>query len=87
MKYLLTLIIGFLLGLLVIGVANTKINKVIIQDTTYNRIALDSIKYNITEIDSIIVNIKKQNEYEKEEALNDNDSIAIRKFEQLVLSE
>ncbi len=63
-----------------------KINEsdVIVVDTTYNKVILDSIDYNIKVKDSIIVNIKHELKYETEEAINANDSDAVKQFYKLV---
>lgn len=57
---------------------------VIVVDTTYRTKVLDSIKYNIIYRDSVIVRIKKEFEYEKEQALIMPDSDAIKLFNELV---
>ena len=59
------------------------INQVVVPDTTYNKVVLDSIKYNIIKKDSTIVELKKRTEYEMEQAINANDSIAIEQFKEL----
>ena len=55
----------------------------IINDTIYNTITLDSIKHNIIVIDSTIIEIKKNVEYEIEQAINANDSDAVEQFKAL----
>lgn len=86
---LLLLSICFLLGVCVgLLINNNKqtngINEnYIINDTIYNTITLDSIKHNIIVIDSTIIEIKKNVEYEIEQAINANDSNAIEQFKAL----
>ena len=58
-------------------------NKITITDTIYNKIILDSIKYNIRIKDSIIVQLKNKIQYEVEQAINANDSVAIKQFKTL----
>lgn len=87
-KYILIFLILAIISLIILfKIKDKQVEHVIIQDTTYNRIVLDSVVYNITRLDSIIYNIKIINEYEKNEALDDNDSMAVDRFKQLVLSE
>ncbi len=64
---------------------NNKIddNKITITDTIYNKVILDSIKYNIKIKDSIIVQLKNKIQYEVEQAINANDSVAIKQFKTL----
>lgn len=57
---------------------------IIVVDTTYNTKVIDSIKYNIIYRDCVIVNIRKEFEYEKEQALIMPDSDAIKLFNELV---
>lgn len=52
-------------------------------DTVYNKVVLDSINYNIHIKDSTIVKLKKKIEYETEQAINANDSNAIKQFYEL----
>lgn len=52
-------------------------------DTIYNKIVLDSIEYRIRTKDSIIVELKKQVKYEIEQAINANDSDAVKQFYEL----
>lgn len=61
----------------------TNYNNVIVPDTTYNKVTLDSIEYNIHKKESIIIELKKRTEYEIEQAINTNDSIAIKQFKEL----
>ena len=77
-------IICFIIGYC-IAYNNSKIdyNNVILPDTTYNKVILDSIEYNIHKRDSTIVELKKRTEYEMEQAINANDSIAIEQFKKL----
>ena len=56
---------------------------VTICDTTYNVVTLDSIRHNIEIKDSVIVELKKRVEYEMEQAINADDSIAIIQFKEL----
>lgn len=85
----LLLVICFLLGVCVGLVINnnTQTNgtneNYIINDTIYNIITLDSIKHNIIVIDSTIIEIKKNVEYEIEQAINANDSDAVEQFKAL----
>lgn len=53
-------------------------------DTTYSKVRIDSIITNITIRDSIIVKIKEDEKEEINEALNDDDSTAVKRFYQLV---
>ena len=86
---LLLLSICFLLGVCVgLLINNNKQTNAtnenyIINDTIYNTITLDSIKHNIIVIDSTIIEIKKNVEYEIEQAINANDSNAIEQFKAL----
>ncbi len=63
------------------------INKIVISDTIYNKVTLDSIEYNIIKKDSVIVELKKKIAYEMEQAINANDSDAIKQFKELAGSE
>ena len=56
-------------------------------DTVYNKVVLDSINYNIHIKDSTIVELKKKVEYETEQAINANDSDAIKQFYELAGSD
>ena len=56
-------------------------------DTTYNKVVLDSIEYRIRTKDSIIVELKKQVKYEIEQAINANDSDAVKQFYELASSD
>lgn len=78
-------IICFIIGFCIGNKNNNKTdyNNVIVHDTTYNKIILDSIEYNIHIKDSIIVKLKKKIEYEMEQAINANDSNAIKQFYEL----
>lgn len=53
-------------------------------DTVYNTVWIDSIINRITIRDSIILKIKEDEKEEINEALNDDDSIAVKRFYQLV---
>ena len=64
-----------------------KHNTIEIVDTTYNKIVLDSIEYRIRTKDSVIVELKKQVKYEIEQAINADDSTAIKQFYELAGSE
>lgn len=65
--------------------AKSNINdNIVIQDTTYNHIILDSIKYRLIEKDSIIYNIKEDLKDDIQEAINANDSNAVKQFYELV---
>lgn len=61
----------------------TNYDNVAIPDTTYNKVALDSIEYNIHKKDSTIIELKKQIEYEMEQAINADDSVAVEQFKEL----
>lgn len=78
-------IICFIIGYCIADNNNSKTdcNNVILTDTTYNKVILDSIEYNIHKKDSTIVELKKRTEYEMEQAINANDSIAIEQFKEL----
>lgn len=56
-------------------------------DTTYNKVVLDSIEYRIRIKDSVIVELKKQVKYEIEQAVNANDSDAVKQFYELAGSD
>lgn len=56
-------------------------------DTTYNKVVLDSIEYGIRIKDSVIVKLKKQVKYEIEQAINANDSDAVKQFYKLAGSD
>lgn len=56
-------------------------------DTTYNKVVLDSIEYRIYIKDSVIVELKKQVKYEIEQAINANDSDAVKQFYKLAGSD
>ena len=62
-------------------------NNMEIIDTTYNKIVLDSIEYKIHTKDSVIVELKKQVKYEIEQAINANDSDAVKQFYELAGSD
>lgn len=78
-------IICFIIGYYIADNNNSKIdyNNVTLPDTTYNKVILDSIEYNIHKKDSTIVELKKRTEYEMDQAINANDSIAIEQFKEL----
>lgn len=78
-------IICFIIGYCIGDNNNSKTgcNNVILSDTTYNKVVLDSIKYNIHKKDSIIIKLKKRTEYEMEQVINANDSVAIEQFKEL----
>lgn len=78
-------IICFIIGYYIADNNNSKIdyNNVIISDTTYNKVTLDSIEYNIHKKDSTIVELRKRIKYEMEQAINANDSAAIKQFKEL----
>lgn len=58
-------------------------HEVALPDTTYNKVTLDSIEYNIKIKDSTIIELKKKVEYEMEQAINANDSVAVKQFKEL----
>lgn len=63
---------------------DNKNNKdVVITDTIYNKKVIDSIQLDINKLETTIVDIKKRYEYEKEQALNDSDSAAVKRFLEL----
>ena len=77
-------IVGILIG------SNYKHNNtetIIIYDTVYNKTILDSISYNIKVKDSIIIKLKHKMQYEIEQAINADDSTAIKQFYELAGSE
>ena len=78
-------IICFIIGYCIADNNNSKIdyNNVTLPDTMYNKVILDSIEYNIHKKDSTIVELKKRIEYEMEQAINANDSVAIEQFKEL----
>lgn len=78
-------IICFIIGYCIGDNNNSKTdyNNVTFPDTMYNKVILDSIEYNIHKKDSIIVKLKKRTEYEMEQAINANDSVAIEQFKEL----
>lgn len=61
----------------------TSYDNVIVPDTTYNKVALDSIEYNIHKKEFTIIELKKRTKYEIEQAINANDSVAIKQFKEL----
>lgn len=61
----------------------TNYDNVIVPDTTYNKVTLDSIEYNIHKKEFTIIKLKKQTKYEIEQAINANDSVAIKQFKEL----
>ena len=62
---------------------NKNNKEIVIADTIYNKKVIDSIRLNINKLETTIVDIKKRYEYEKEQALNDSDSVAVRRFLEL----
>lgn len=62
---------------------NKNNKEIVITDTIYNKKVVDSIQLNINKLETTIVDIKKRYEYEKEQALNDSDSVAVRRFLEL----
>lgn len=78
-------IICFIIGYCIAYNNNSKIeyNNDILPDTMYNKVMLDSIEYNIKIKDSIIIKLKKRTEYETEQAINANDSDAVKQFYEL----
>ena len=77
-------IVGILIG------SNYKHNNtetITIYDTVYNKTILDSISYNIKVKDSIIIKLKHKMPYEIEQAINADDSTAIKQFYELAGSE
>ena len=77
-------IVGILIG------NNYKHNNtetITIYDTVYNKTILDSISYNIKVKDSIIVKLKHKMQYEIKQAINADDSTAIKQFYELAGSE
>lgn len=61
----------------------TNYDNVIVPDTTYNKVTLDSIEYNIHKKEFTIIELKKRTKYEIEQAINANDSVAIKQFKEL----
>lgn len=78
-------IIGFIASYIITNkIINPRTNNLIlVTDTLYNKIILDSIEYNINKKDSIIINIKNNAKYEIEQAVNADDSVAIKQFYEL----
>ena len=66
---------------------NKNNKKIVITDTIYNKKVIDSIQLDINKLETPIVDIKKRYEYEKEQALNDSDSIAVKRFLELAGSD
>lgn len=62
---------------------NKNNKEIVITDTIYNKKVIDSIQLNINKLETTIIDIKKRYEYEKEQALNDSDSVAVRRFLEL----
>lgn len=62
---------------------NKNNKEIVITDTIYNKKVIDSIQLNINKLETTIVDIKKRYEYEKEQALNDSDSVTVRRFLEL----
>ena len=61
----------------------TNYDNVIVPDTTYNKVTFDSIEYNIHKKEFTIIKLKKRTKYEIEQAINANDSVAIKQFKEL----
>lgn len=78
-------IICFIIGYYIADSNNseTEYNNSILPDTTYNKVVLDSIEYNIKIKDSTILKLKKRTEYETEQAINANNSDAVKQFYEL----
>lgn len=78
-------IICFIIGYCIADSNNseTEYNNGILPDTTYNKVVLDSIEYNIKIKDSTILELKKRIEYETEQAINANNSNAVKQFYEL----
>lgn len=78
-------IICLVVGLSIGNKSNNKTDydNVIIYDTIYNKVVLDSIKYKIHIKDSIIIELKNKVEYEMEQAINANNSNAVKQFYEL----
>lgn len=66
---------------------NKNNKKIVITDTIYNKKVIDSIQFDINKLETTIVDIKKRYEYEKEQALNDSDSAAVKRFLELAGSD
>lgn len=66
---------------------NKNNKKIVITDTIYNKKVIDSIQLDINKLETTIVDIKKRYEYEKEQALNDSDSVAVKRFLELAGSD
>ena len=66
---------------------NKNNKKIVITDTIYNKKVIDSIQLDINKLETTIVDIKKRYEYEKEQVLNDSDSIAVKRFLELAGSD
>ena len=66
---------------------NKNNKKIVITDTIYNKKVIDSIQLDINKLETTIVDVKKRYEYEKEQALNDSDSIAVKRFLELAGSD
>ena len=66
---------------------NKNNKKIVITDTIYNKRVIDSIQLDINKLETTIVDIKKRYEYEKEQALNDSDSVAVKRFLELAGSD
>ena len=78
-------VICFSIGYYIGNNNNEKINydNMIVPDTTYNKVTLDSIEYNIHKKEFTIIELKKRTKYEIEQAINANDSVAIKQFKEL----
>lgn len=53
-------------------------------DTSYNKVVLDSIEYNIIKKDCLLIVYKTQFEYEIKKIADDTDSVAVKRFYDLV---
>lgn len=89
---MLTLILLYTIFCVILGYNirqhDNKNNKdVVITDTIYNKKVIDSIQLDINKLETTIVDIKKRYEYEKEQALNDSDSAAVKRFLELAGSD
>lgn len=79
-------IIGCLIGIIISVYTTSKVTtdkEYVITDTIYNTTVLDSIEYKVTIRDSIIIKLKKKVVYETEQAINANDSDAVKQFREL----
>ena len=87
MLFLLYTIFCVVLGYNIRQHDNKNNKKIVITDTIYNKRVIDSIQLDINKLETTIVDIKKRYEYEKEQALNDSDSIAVKRFLELAGSD